>query len=583
MSNTPATIPDLPILDTCPKSSQTNKAPLSCSPIRDNIVQPGVDQQDSFLMVSKKSKKCRRKNAQQLAIDKIRSDNVSVNPAQNNVNLTPPTVDASFSKVKSIINNFETPGRCTSDFHMGDGSVTSPRANRISDNLGFVDPTPCIGITSESSVSLPPKVFKELDVDDVIQPTTYAEPPSENVSQGDDDSGEDHDDQIEGSSKPNRRGRLVGSKNKAPSDKKKKGKGFPAYDSSLHAAKNSISKGESNLLKQNFTIDEIRKAINSLCNDKALRPDGLPVEFYKANLKWICFDLLDIYDEALGKGSLGNVINKGIIKLIPKDGDKALVKNRRPITLLNVSYKILAKMLAVRLEKILPKFIYPTQTSFIKGRYILENLITSWEAVEWSKISSQDTAMFLLDFEKAYDRVEWDFIITMLEAFGFPSEFCTYVKVLLQDASAHIEVNGSLSSSIMLSRSIRQGCPLAPALFIIASDALFYLLRDNSLSPKVASTMNAEGHKLLMFLKDGHTTMFINEMKDGYVWRRNEDNLSSFEEALKKLNNKIKDSREPSYAQVEMLAQIQSQKTIVWMEGPQGWTTWVEPHDDILS
>ncbi|XP_059076993.1 uncharacterized protein LOC131876187 [Cryptomeria japonica] len=452
-------------------------------------------------------------------------------------------------------------------------------------------------------------------------------------------------------------------------------------------------------------IDEIQKAINSLHNDKAPGPDGLLVEFYKANLNWICSDLLDIYNEALGKGSLGNVINKGTIKFIPKDGDKALVKNWRPITLLNVSYKILAKMLAVRLEKILPKFICPTQTDFIKGRYILENLITSWEAMEWSKVSDQDTTMFLLDFEKAYDRVEWDFIIMMLEAFGFPSEFYTYVKVLLQDASTQIDVNGSLSSSIMLSRSIRQGCPLAPALFVIASDALFYLFRDNSLSPKileiqkairhflwsdgkgntklhavnwkwchtkkslgglglkdlriqgialaakwifhslkgqepwkvlirhnieravpknakswkglplidlvgggfpvsvqgtcvfksiwkawehvrrflVASTMNAERHKLLRFLKDGHATMFINEMKDGYDWRRNEDNLSSFEEALKKLNNEIKDNRKPSFAQVEMLTQIQSQKTIVWMEGPKGWVAWVEPHDDTLS
>lgn len=75
---------------------------------------------------------------------------------------------------------------------------------------------------------------------------------------------------------------------------------------------------------------------------------------------------------------------------------------------------------------------------------------------------------------------------------------------------------------------------------------------------QVASTMNAEKLKLLRFLKHGNATMFINEMKDGYEWRCNEDNISSFEEALKKLNNEIKDNREPSYAQVEMLAQIQS-------------------------
>lgn len=162
-----------------------------------------------------------------------------------------------------------------------------------------------------------------------------------------------------------------------------------------------------------------------------------------------------MYNEAILKGSLGSSINKGTIKLIPKDGDKALIKNWRPITLLNVSYKIMAKMLAMRLEKILPRFICSTQTGFIKGRYILENLITSWETIDWAKVSRQDATMFLLDFKKAYDRVEWGFILLMLESFGFPREFCSIVRVLLQDTSTQIDVNGSLSPPILLSRSIR--------------------------------------------------------------------------------------------------------------------------------
>lgn len=70
--------------------------------------------------------------------------------------------------------------------------------------------------------------------------------------------------------------------------------------------------------------------------------------------------------------------------------------------------------------------------------------------MEWAKTSGQESAMFLLDYEKAYDRVEWDFILMMLDAFGFPKEFCDIVKVLFKDASALIEVNGSLSSPIML-------------------------------------------------------------------------------------------------------------------------------------
>lgn len=140
---------------------------------------------------------------------------------------------------------------------------------------------------------------------------------------------------------------------------------------------NMLDNDDITILSKDISFDKVEKAINSLNNDKAPSPDGLPVEFYKANISWICKDLHDIYVEAIANGSLGPKINSDIIKLLPKDGDKALIKNWRPITLLNVSYKILAKILALRLAHILPKFVCATQTRFIKGRYILENLITS--------------------------------------------------------------------------------------------------------------------------------------------------------------------------------------------------------------
>lgn len=154
---------------------------------------------------------------------------------------------------------------------------------------------------------------------------------------------------------------------------------------------------------------------------------------------------MEVYKEATGKGSLGVDINRGLIKLHLKEGDKALIKNWRPIILLNVSYKILAKMLSIRLENILPRLICNTHMGFIKGKCILENIITSWEAIEWANNSGQEVAMFLLDFEKACDRVEWKCIIMMLKAFSFLEVFCHLVQVLLLGAHAQIEINGSIS------------------------------------------------------------------------------------------------------------------------------------------
>ncbi|XP_059074808.1 secreted RxLR effector protein 78-like [Cryptomeria japonica] len=129
--------------------------------------------------------------------------------------------------------------------------------------------------------------------------------------------------------------------------------------------------------------------------------------------------------------------------------------------------------------------------------------------MDWANVSRKNVAMFLLDFEKAYDRVEWEFILMMLEAFGFLVEFCKWVKILLKDASAQVDINGSLTQVIKLSRSIRQGCPLAPTLFVIVSDVMYYILRDHTISPKIGGVILPDGSELIntQFVDD--TTLFV--------------------------------------------------------------------------
>lgn len=92
-----------------------------------------------------------------------------------------------------------------------------------------------------------------------------------------------------------------------------------------------------------------------------------------------------VYKEEKYRGALGKDVNRGISKLLTQNGDKALIKNWCPIKLLNVSYKILAKVLEMRYTRILLEFMSNIQTGFIKGRYILDNLVTSGEAAHWAK------------------------------------------------------------------------------------------------------------------------------------------------------------------------------------------------------
>ncbi|XP_059064479.1 uncharacterized protein LOC131856642 [Cryptomeria japonica] len=129
--------------------------------------------------------------------------------------------------------------------------------------------------------------------------------------------------------------------------------------------------------------------------------------------------------------------------------------------------------------------------------------------MDWAKASQQNAAMLLLDFEKAYDRIEWKFVLMMLEAFGFPPFFCLVVQTLLKDACATVEVNGIPSPSFPLSRSIRQGCPLAPALFVIASEALFFILRDFSVSPNVRGICLPNNEELLNCQFADDTALFF--------------------------------------------------------------------------
>ncbi|XP_057825619.1 uncharacterized protein LOC131037482 [Cryptomeria japonica] len=105
--------------------------------------------------------------------------------------------------------------------------------------------------------------------------------------------------------------------------------------------------------------------------------------------------------------------------------------------------------------------------------------------MHWAKADNQKVAMVLLDFEKAYDRIEWPFVRGMLQAFGFPSYFCKWIDIIFKDSSTVVEINGDMSEAIPLRRSIRQGCPIAPALFVIIADALYYILRALKLGPSI--------------------------------------------------------------------------------------------------
>ena len=154
--------------------------------------------------------------------------------------------------------------------------------------------------------------------------------------------------------------------------------------------------------------------------EKAPGSDGIPAEFYKIFWDDISEHLVTSINHAYLKEQFSVTQRRGIIKLSPKkDTEPNLIKNWRPITLLNCDYKIAAKALANRLKKVLPKLVNSDQTGFMKGRFIGENIRLIDGVTNFAEVENIPGLLLFLDFEKAFDTVEWTFIEKAFQQFIF--------------------------------------------------------------------------------------------------------------------------------------------------------------------
>jgi len=132
---------------------------------------------------------------------------------------------------------------------------------------------------------------------------------------------------------------------------------------------------EKNELEGPFTLEECKKVLETFEDDKSPGEDGFTAEFYKHFCDLVGTDLINSLNQAFGVGELFISQQRGVITLIPKeDSDLLDLQNWRPITLLNIDYKIASKTLAKRIQNVLPKLVHSDQTGFMKGRYIGENI-----------------------------------------------------------------------------------------------------------------------------------------------------------------------------------------------------------------
>lgn len=214
------------------------------------------------------------------------------------------------------------------------------------------------------------------------------------------------------------------------------------------------------------SVSEIKYAIFNLNNNKSPGPDGLTPEFYK------CFynDIVNLYHDMLVEtfqyGELPESLKLAILTLIFKKGDKDLLKNYRPISLTNYDYKILAYILAQRMQNVIKSIINEDQSAYIKGRYIGCNVRTIEDLMHYCDKFDVNGSLICLDFEKAFDSVNWYFLMSCLKKFNFGKKFIKWIQIFYNDPKICIKNNGHISKSFTAGRGIRQGCPVSALLWL---------------------------------------------------------------------------------------------------------------------
>lgn len=177
----------------------------------------------------------------------------------------------------------------------------------------------------------------------------------------------------------------------------------------------------------------------------------------------------------------------------------------RPISLIGCVYKIVVKLLANRLKKVMPKIIDARQSAFISGRHLLHSVLIANEVVEEARRCHKLCLVFKVDYERAYDSVSWDFLAYMMRRLGFCPKWICWIEGCLSSASVSVLVNGSPTNEFISQRGLRQGDPLAPLLFNNAAEGLTGLMRealDKSLFSNFLVGKNKEPVNILQYVDD---------------------------------------------------------------------------------
>ena len=270
---------------------------------------------------------------------------------------------------------------------------------------------------------------------------------------------------------------------------------------------NKVTEKDNLKIQGEITNSEALYVLKKMKNNKSPGSDGYTVEFFKIFWAEIGDFTIRSINEGYKTTNMSITQRQGIITCIPKgDKQKQYLKNWRPITLLNITYKIASGCIAQRIKSVLDYIINEDQTGFLSGRFIGENIRTVYDIMNYTEHYNIPGMIFLIDFEKAFDSISWNFIFKVLRFFNFNNSIIQWVKTFTNDIFSTVNMGGNLSQPIKISRGCRQGDPVSSYLFLLCVEILSLKLK-NIKGMKIKDTE----YILSQFADD--TTIFLDGSK----------------------------------------------------------------------